>query len=71
MPRFKVTQDYRSNGVGPLVKGESVELDAETAAFVDRDSPGTLTPALGEPTESADDGVASRRQRPRHDRAVR
>jgi len=49
MPRYEVLQDYRSGAHGPWEKGSRVELDTEDAAWVNRDSAGTLKqiPPLG------------------------
>ena len=51
MPRYEVLQDYRSGAHGPWEKGSRVELDTEDAAWVNRDSAGTLKqiPPLGAP----------------------
>lgn len=43
MPRFEVQHRYRSNDFGPWEKGDQITLDNEDdAAYVNRDSPGTL-----------------------------
>lgn len=43
MPRYQVQHNYRSNDYGPWIKGDEVTLDdPEDAAYVNRDSPGTL-----------------------------
>lgn len=41
MAAYLVTQDYRS-GLGAFGEGQTVELDDELAAHIERDSPGTL-----------------------------
>jgi hypothetical protein len=50
MPRYEVLKDYRSGGHGPWEQGSKIELDAEEAAWVNRDSSDTLKeiPGLGE-----------------------
>jgi hypothetical protein len=55
MPRYEVLQDYRSGGHGPWEQGSKIELDAEEAAWVNRDSSGTLKqiPGLGEESKPA------------------
>ena len=42
MPLFRVAHNYRSS-LGQFVEGDQVELDDELAAYINRDSPGTLT----------------------------
>lgn len=43
MPRYEVQHRYRSNDFGPWVQGDQITLDdPEEAAYVNRDSPGTL-----------------------------
>ncbi|HEY9414188.1 MAG TPA: hypothetical protein VIQ30_05475 [Pseudonocardia sp.] len=43
MPRYEVQHNYKSNDFGPWVTGDQITLDnPEDAAFVNRDSPGTL-----------------------------
>lgn len=49
MARYTVTADYRAtvnldgtNTVVVLGKGSTVDLDADLAEFIERDSPGTL-----------------------------
>ncbi len=43
MPRYEVQHRYRSNDFGPWEKGDQITLDdPEEAAYVNRDSPGTL-----------------------------
>lgn len=43
MPRYEVQHRYKSNDYGPWEKGDQVTLDdPEDAAYVNRDSPGTL-----------------------------
>lgn len=43
MPRYEVQHKYRSNDFGPWLKGDQITLDdPEEAAYVNRDSPGTL-----------------------------
>lgn len=43
MPRFEVQHRYRSNDFGPWEEGDQITLDnADDAAYVNRDSPGTL-----------------------------
>lgn len=48
MPRYRVNHRYSAvdNGVliGPFVAGSAVELGADRAEWVNRDSPGTLVP---------------------------
>lgn len=41
MPRYRVLQNYQSN-LTWVDEGDEVEMTADTAAFVERDSPGTL-----------------------------
>ncbi|HEV8653124.1 MAG TPA: hypothetical protein VG276_27960 [Actinomycetes bacterium] len=50
MPRYEVLKDYRSGGHGPWEKGSKIELDADDAEWVNRDSSDTLKqiPGLGE-----------------------
>jgi hypothetical protein len=54
-----VARDYRAvdNGVvfGPWVEGDVVEVDDDRAAWMNRDSPGTLVPADEEAPEDAED----------------
>ncbi len=47
MARWVVQWDYSSSLGGPWASGEVVELDAETAAHVNRTSPGVLVAADG------------------------
>lgn len=43
MPRYEVQHRYRSNDFGPWDKGDQITLDnVADAAYVNRDSPGTL-----------------------------
>lgn len=43
MPRYEVQHRYRSNDYGPWEPGDQITLDdPEDAAYVNRDSPGTL-----------------------------
>ena len=42
MKRYQVQWDYRTSSLGPWQAGDVVELDEETAAYVQRDSPGVL-----------------------------
>lgn len=43
MPRYQVQHRYKSNDYGPWEQGDQVTLDdPEDAAYVNRDSPGTL-----------------------------
>lgn len=48
MAEYKVNQSYRARRdgqeFGPYDAGTTVELDDHDAAWVERDSPGTLTP---------------------------
>lgn len=64
MATYRLRWAYRSDH-GSWAAGEDVELDAETASFLQRDSPGILesldAPSLGEPeTESLDAPPAHR-----------
>jgi len=53
MPRYTVNHNYKafSDGkhYGPLVGGTTVELDEADAEWVNRDSPGCLSPEGEEP----------------------
>ena len=64
MPRYRVGHSYssRCDGVtyGPWAQGEEVELDVTAAAWVNRDSPGTLT-ASDEPDPPKRQGTRGRR----------
>lgn len=43
MPRYQVQHRYKSNDYGPWEQGDEITLDdPEDAAYVNRDSPGTL-----------------------------
>lgn len=42
MPRYEVQWRYRSADYGPWEPGETVELPADEADWVNRDSPGVL-----------------------------
>lgn len=43
MPRYEVQHRYKSNDFGPWEPGDQITLDdPEDAAYVNRDSPGTL-----------------------------
>lgn len=42
MARYEVQHNYRSNDYGPYYKGAHVELQSDEAAWVNKDSPGTL-----------------------------
>ena len=59
---YRVTRAYRGGEHGPWVEGQTVELAPGDAAWVNRDSPGTLEEA-GAPKEPA--------WKPEHDRMVR
>lgn len=48
MPRYRVNHDYASDGHGPWTKGSEVEATDDEAAWVNSDSPGTLSPARGD-----------------------
>jgi len=52
MPRYVVEQAYHSYSDGqqwgPWEPGQEVELDEDRAAWVGRDAPGTLKPAVKE-----------------------
>ena len=67
--RYLVEHDYRaySDGqwVGPWRAGDVVQIDAGVAAWVNRDSPGTLTP-IDSPTPpaSTDPATPSESSRP-------
>lgn len=41
MQRYHFTQDYRS-GIGAWKEGDQYDFDPEMAAFIQRDSPGTI-----------------------------
>lgn len=60
MPRHHVHQRYQSyrDGVqyGPWPAGQVVDLDDEQAAWVNRDSPGTLSPEHAEPAKADHSG---------------
>lgn len=73
--KFKVAHDYRSSTV-TLREGQTVELDDELAAWIERDSPGILQPAQKPREETAADGEeADTRERapssPERDRQVK
>lgn len=43
MPRYQVQHRYKSNDYGPWEAGDQITLDnLDDAAYVNRDSPGTL-----------------------------
>lgn len=43
MPRYQVQHRYKSNDYGPWEQGDQITLDdPDDAAYVNRDSPGTL-----------------------------
>ena len=42
MPRYRVLKDYRSGTAGPFFAGDIVNLEADLAEWVERDSSGTL-----------------------------
>lgn len=84
MDRYTVQHSYRAwrDGrlYGPWLDGETVELSAEDAAWVNRDSPGTLAPtapALSMPPtatvedqgDDEDQGDGQRARTPRRNRA--
>ncbi len=50
MPLYTVNHSYRSSRdgrtFGPFVPGTTVELDEADAEWVDRDSPGALSPVV-------------------------
>ncbi|HET8684783.1 MAG TPA: hypothetical protein VFM54_23360 [Micromonosporaceae bacterium] len=59
MPRYQVQHRYRSNDFGPWQAGDEVTLDnPDDAAYVNRDSPGTLVEV--DPHEQADRKRAGR-----------
>jgi hypothetical protein len=64
MREYRVRKAYRAGNLGPWQPGDVVTLDEVVAAWVERDSPGTL-----EPVEK----VAEERalERPPADRMVR
>lgn len=61
MAKFTVTRDYRCVYDSPrggrqqvaLTAGSTVDLDDDLAAFVSRDSPGTLEPPKPKPAKPA------------------
>lgn len=59
---YRVEHRYHAvdNGahVGPWVGGELVDLDEERAAWVNRDSPGTLAPVAVEQADQSGEGEA-------------
>lgn len=61
MGRYVVNHTYRSyrdgQAYGPWSVGSEMELSAEDAAWVNRDSPGTLTP-VGQARQDAEEGPA-------------
>ena len=67
MPRYQMQWRYRSNGFGPWGEGDEVELQAEDAAFINRDSPGVLVEV--DPAAAAARKRAKREQ-DEYDRAV-
>lgn len=57
MGHYRATRDYRSNHNGRQFgysEGDEAEVDDDVAAWVNRDSPGTLVPA-DEESETDDD----------------
>lgn len=46
---YRVNHHYASGGRGPWEGGELIDLDDETAAWVERDSPGCLSAHAPEP----------------------
>lgn len=40
--RYQVQHRYQGGGLGPWAPGQEVDLDPPVAAWVNRDSPGTL-----------------------------
>ena len=58
MPRYKVEHPYASGPahqrIGPWEPGQEMELSAEEADRVNRDSPGTLTPVAAKPKTKAE-----------------
>lgn len=67
MPRFQVQWKYRANELGPWVEGDEIELQADVAEHVNRDSPGVLVEV--DPNEAANRKRAKREQ-DEYDRAV-
>lgn len=76
MPRYNVNHGYRSYSdgrqFGPFVAGETVELDEREAEWVERDSPGCLTPVDGDDVQGDDDAPAqpNRQHKPAKKRAA-
>lgn len=67
MPRYQVQHRYRANELGPWQAGDEVELQADVAAHVNRDSPGTLVEV--DPQEAAN-RKREKRERDEYERAV-
>ena len=70
MPRYLVNHNYRafSDGktYGPLEAGQTVELVEDDAEWVNRDSPGCLSPEA----ESADEEQPNRQHKPARKRTA-
>ena len=47
--KYAVQWPYRTDRLGPWVQGEVVDLDEETAEWVNRDSPGVLVRHVDKP----------------------
>ena len=58
MPRYTVAHRYfavdNGQAVGPFEPGSTVELDTDRAEWVNRDSPGTLTPVRAAAAKATD-----------------
>lgn len=71
MPRYTVQHRYsaRRDGqtLGPWVEGDETELTGDEAAWVNRDSPGTLAPVVDKPSTKP----AEREAEPAKDRQHR
>lgn len=76
MPRYNVTQNYKSRrdglDYGPWEAGGQIDLSEADADWVNRDSPGTLTPVEGKPAErkaaETTEAAPKRQQRAGRDR---
>lgn len=51
MPKYMVKWNYRSSLGGPYEAGQALELDAEQAAAINRDSPGVLEDTGAHPVD--------------------
>lgn len=65
MPRYEVQHRYKSNDFGPWEQGDQITLDdPNDAAYVNRDSPGTLAEI------DAEEAAAAKRAKFEQDQAA-